>query len=229
MCYPGSNSSVPLCADSFAGWCLAPFYSIAQEWSVFRDKFCTVTQRQPFCSVLCFTLKLYYTSRKQRFCQNFWIPPLKNCLQSGSFWVSQSHFFKGDRKVIALAAFEMRGCQSSRPRTSVGNTFRFFCRESYWLGQNTVRARPQFWRVFKRIRGFSVKKGLLSVYSESVLTLAPAFRCLSVPFHRCTHKRAHTHIFPYLFCPYTYKPVRLSSPLSSPYLLCRLSTGCFIE
>lgn len=157
--------------------------------------------------------------KKNDFAQTFEFQ--KNCFQSGSFWVSQSHFFKGDRKVIALAAFKMQGCQSLRPRTSVGNTFRF-CRESYWLGQNTVRARPQFWRFFKRIGGFSVKKGLLSVYSEFVLMLAPAFRCLSVLFHRCTHKRAHTYSRTFLPTHIQTSPTLLSSffPVSALQTFC---------
>lgn len=154
-------------------------------------------------------LKLYCTLKKTTVLPKL-LNSKKNCFQSGSFWVSQSHFFKGDRKVIALAAFKMQGCQSLRPRTSVGNTFRF-CRESYWLGQNTVCARLQFWRFFKRIRGFSVKKGLLSVYSEFVLMLAPAFHCLSVPFHRCTQMHTHTYSRTFLPTHIQTSPTLLSS------------------
>lgn len=214
MCYPGSNSSVPLCADSFAGWCLAPFYSIAQEWSVFRDKFCTVTQRQPFCSVLCFTLKLYYTSRKQRFCQNFWIPPLKNCLQSGSFWVSQSHFFKGDRKVIALAAFEMRGCQSSRPRTSVGNTFRFFA------GNHTDLDKIQYVRgrnsgAFSNESGASLSKKDFSLFTQNPCSRWHLpFAAFQSPFTGAlTNAHTHTHI------PVPFLPIHIqtSPALLSPF------------
>lgn len=194
MCYPGSNSSVPLCADSFAGWCLAPFIPLLRS-RVYFAQWHSDSLSAPSCALHW----NFITHRENNgFAKTFEFQ--KNCFQSGSFWVTQSHFFKGDRKVIALAAFKMQGCQSLRPRTSVGNTFHF-CRESYWLGQNTVRARPQFWHFFKRIRGFSVKKGLLFTQNSCSCWHLP-FAAFQFPFTGAL-TNAHTHIFPYLFA-YTH-------------------------